>query len=461
MESFNPQTLQSFTAAFIYARNSREERIELWDKIKELTQSSTLKDSPWILLGDFNQVLSSSEVFSLSPYYLCQQGMHEFSDCLEESGLFDLAFRGCHFTWYNKSNNYSKARKIDRALVNEAWVDQYQDSYAFFDIHGSSDHSPCLIILANQLSPRRSRFIYFNMFSTHPDYKRLIKEAWNAPISSTSPMSSLYQRLRSAKVCCKSNKNIFSNIQLRTSEARSVLDRLQMRVLTDPSAQLFQDEMEARNSWMFYAAAEESFLYQKSRVKWLAVGDLNTGVFHKAVKANLSKKVIHYLLDSLGRKVFDSITLKAMASEFYQSLLGSANDSITPFSVAQIKDIHPFQCSRTLAVQLSALPTKAEIKDTVFALPKNKAPGPDGFFVEFFVSSWDLVGYDLVKAVRDFFVNPMLSRQVNSTVIALLPKVTGAANLSEFRHISLCNTVYKVIAKILGARLKRLTPLVV
>lgn len=67
----------------------------------------------------------------------------------------------------------------------------------------------------------------------------------------------------------------------------------------------------------------------------------------------------------------------------------------------------------------------------------------------------------MVTAVKDFFVNPGLSRQVNSTVIALLPKVVGAANLSEFWPISLCNTIYKVIAKIIGARLKRLTPHVV
>lgn len=212
---------------------------------------------------------------------------------------------------------------------------------------------------------------------------------------------------------------------------------------------------------MFYAAAEESFLHQKSRVKWLSVGDLNTGVFHKAVRANLSRNVIHYLLDVADIKIFDSVTLKNMTSQFYESLLGSENSEINPLSVDQIKDIHPFRCPQALATQLVAIPTDLEIRDIVFALPKNKAPGPDGVSVEFFVTSWDLVGSDLVAAVKYFFVTPELSRQVNSTVIALLPKVTGAANLSEFRPISLCNTVYKVISKIIGARLKRLTPLVV
>lgn len=63
--------------------------------------------------------------------------------------------------------------------------------------------------------------------------------------------------------------------------------------------------------------------------------------------------------------------------------------------------------------------------------------------------------------MKDFFINPSLSRQTNATVIALLPKIPGAASLPEFRPISLCNTVYKVISKIIGARLKLITPLAV
>lgn len=191
------------------------------------------------------------------------------------------------------------------------------------------------------------------------------------------------------------------------------------------------------------------------------VGDLNTGVFHKAVRANLSKNVIHFLLDELHRRIYDSSALKSMVLDYYLSLLETANQDISPFTVEQIQDIHPFRCSSDLSAQLSAMPSDEEIRKTIFALPKSKAPGPDGFSVEFFLSSWDLVGADLINAVKDFFVNPILSRQVNSTVISLLHKVPGAAKLSEFRPISLCNIVYKIISKMIGSRLKLITPLAV
>ncbi|KAL0873789.1 hypothetical protein Bca101_023494 [Brassica carinata] len=359
---FNPQTVQSFTAAFVYARNRREERVELWNKIKEFSRARNFQHSPWILLGDYNQVLSADEVFSSTPYTLCQQGVQDFSDCIEESIIFDLAFRGCHHTWYNKSVTNPKSRKIDRALVNEAWLDSFPNSYAFFDSPGSSDHTPCIIYLANQLSPRKCRFIYYDMFSMHPDFKQALGDAWRAPIVPSSPMSSLYQRLRSAKGCCKTlNRNSFSNIQARAKEAKQALDQVQMRALTDPSTLFFQEESEARKSWIFYAAAEESFLHQKSRVRWLSVGDMNTGVFHKAVRANLSRNVIHYLLDSEGRKIFDSATLKSMTSQFYELLLGSENSSITPYSVDQLREIHP-----TMATVSQA------ISDGSWALPRGR-----------------------------------------------------------------------------------------
>lgn len=45
------------------------------------------------------------------------------------------------------------------------------------------------------------------------------------------------------------------------------------------------------------------------------------------------------------------------------------------------------------------MPTPEEIAATVFAMPRNKARGPDGFTVEFFITSWPLVGPDLISGV--------------------------------------------------------------
>lgn len=81
-----------------------------------------LQQSPCILLGDYNKVLSSNEVYSISPPAVCYQDLQEFSGCLEECGIFYLAFRGCQFTWSNKSVTNLKAWKIEPWSMKLGWI---------------------------------------------------------------------------------------------------------------------------------------------------------------------------------------------------------------------------------------------------------------------------------------------------------------------------------------------------
>lgn len=200
---------------------------------------------------------------------------------------------------------------------------------------------------------------------------------------------------------------------------------------------------------------------QKSRIRWLAEGDLNTRFFFSSVIAHLSRNIIYFLLDGQNQRISDQFLMKSMTLNFYKSLLGTHSIGVTPYSVEEIQELHPYRCAPDLINTLSAIPSDTEIKAAVFSLPRNKAPGPDGFTVDFFISSWDLVGQDLIKAVRHFFNTSDMLRQVNATVITLIPKFPGASSLKDFRPISLCNTVYKVISRLLSARLKLLAPLAI
>ena len=85
-----------------------------------------------------------------------------------------------------------------------------------------------------------------------------------------------------------------------------------------------------------------------------------------------------------------------------------------------------------------------------------KAPGPDdmpGLFLKFF---WHIVRNQLILTVQSFFRDGWLLKEMNETFITLIPKVQGAHNFGHFRPISLCNFCYKVISRILVARLRPL-----
>lgn len=54
---------------------------------------------------------------------------------------------------------------------------------------------------------------------------------------------------------------------------------------------------------------------------------------------------------------------------------------------------------------LIALVTVDEVRDALFAIDNDKAPGPDGYGSFFFKATWDTTGFDLFRAVDGFFCN--------------------------------------------------------
>ena len=102
---------------------------------------------------------------------------------------------------------------------------------------------------------------------------------------------------------------------------------------------------------------------------------------------------------------------------------------------------------------LSAPIAISEIKAALWAIGDEKSPGPDGFGARFFKASWDVTGPELCSAVKEFFTSGRLLKQLNHTIIAPIPKVDTPTAVSQFRPISCCNVVYKVISKVMAIRL--------
>ncbi|KAM6583865.1 hypothetical protein CsatB_010867 [Cannabis sativa] len=107
-------------------------------------------------------------------------------------------------------------------------------------------------------------------------------------------------------------------------------------------------------------------------------------------------------------------------------------------------------------ISFAECPTFQEVREVVFELHPLKAPGPDGLSGCFYRRYWDIVGKDVCSAVREFFQSGRLNPKLNYSFTFLIPKVENSTKMEQFRPISLCNFVYKIIAKILSNRLRPL-----
>lgn len=140
---------------------------------------------------------------------------------------------------------------------------------------------------------------------------------------------------------------------------------------------------------------------------------------------------------------------------YYEDLLGTT----TP--VHQV-DPTVFQIGATVPPDsldmLTAPVTEQEIRAVMFSIGTDRAPGPDGYSAGFFRHSWETVGGDVSAAVKEFFESGRLLRQLNHTVLTLLPKSANASSVSEYRPIACRNVIYKVISKILAARMSKTLP---
>ena len=96
-------------------------------------------NGPWIICGDFNEVLSQHE--HIGPRDCSEQQMAAFRECLRDCKLRDLGFSGHKFTWCNRQDPNSLVKvRLDRAMVNSAFTDCFDGCYVENIVATSSDH---------------------------------------------------------------------------------------------------------------------------------------------------------------------------------------------------------------------------------------------------------------------------------------------------------------------------------
>jgi hypothetical protein len=156
-------------------------RVHSWALLQRLHH---MQDLPWIVLGDFKEILSLDEQWGRHQRSLPR--MAAFRDALLDCSLQDLGYHGPHFSWFNRRGNHALVRvRLDRGVVNPAWLALFPLVQVHHVVIASSDH----VGVSFDLTPaaggvpyrgRRRRFRFDKNWIREVGCEDKIKEAWNS-----------------------------------------------------------------------------------------------------------------------------------------------------------------------------------------------------------------------------------------------------------------------------------------
>lgn len=202
---------------------------------------------------------------------------------------------------------------------------------------------------------------------------------------------------------------------------------------------------------------EELKWRQRAKRNWFASGDRNTQFFHAWANQRRRSNFIGSITDSAGHTWSTTEAIGEAFKGYFQELFTTEGVE----GLEECAEAITARVSPKLNEMLAADFCVDEVDQSLAQMHPLKSPGPDGFEACFFQHHWEIIGDKVGVVVLNFLNGGSLDPSVNKTFIALIPKSHNASLVSEYRPISLCNVVYKLIAKTLANRLKLVLPSII
>ncbi|GKA63263.1 hypothetical protein Tco_0762869 [Tanacetum coccineum] len=335
-------------------------------------------------------------------------------------------------------------------MGNEAFIDKFSDAYAVFHPYLISDHSPNILVTPKIVQAKKKSFKFVNLVADKEEFLPTMSKKWCEEYVGCQ-MFKTVKKLRSLKRYLKNlawkNGNIFENVQKLKEQLKDV----QVRIDNEPhNKELRFEEASVIEEYVAARKDEEKLIYQKAKVKWLSEGDRNNAFFHRVFKSRSHRSKISNISEDLGN-IFIGDDIAPQFMKHFERFLGCEDHVRDPSNMSAL-------FKRKLSMEEAALmikdDTDKEIKDAMFQIDGNKAPGPDGYTSSFFKKAWNIVGRDVCCAVKEFFSTGKMQKEINSTLISLVPKIQTPSKVADFRLIACCNVIYKCISKIITDRIK-------
>lgn len=260
-------------------------------------------------------------------------------------------------------------------------------------VRSGSDHNPLQISLTNTyFKPFRFEYFWyespelpslvtraFDLHVSHPDASP--PEVFTSKLSTLQSLLSLWNWTRFGHI----ETNIREiEAKIKMSEDATSSSPLELRSLYNQHKVLLRQlnikwSSKARQMWLNYSK-----------------GDSNTRYFHRLTAIRRRTNLITSLVSPSGEVMEDADSIAQAFTNFYQDLWAPSN------SYQNEGNWHnswlPFLCYADIQ-DLSDIPSNLEILKAVQGLPNGKAPGPDGYQMEFYRNTWNITGSYVCSAM--------------------------------------------------------------
>ncbi|XP_050242023.1 uncharacterized protein LOC126690976 [Quercus robur] len=364
---------------------------------------------PWVIAGDFNEPLIDEDKFGGRGVNINRS--LAFKDCFDRCSMVDMGFSGPRYTWSNKRDiSYLILERIDRFFMNLDWCVIYPNARVTHLPRCHSDHCPVLMEASPVSTVKLIRPFRFQEFwLSDISFPNIVSKAWNGNRDLSESIDCF------SKEASVWNRNHFGNIHLRKRRILARIYGTQKVLSNNPSSSLICLEKQLLSELETILDQERDLWLLKSRLNWMIQGDRNTSFYH---------------VSTLARRKRNHIAAVKDEREWHVKLSEEVKQSI------------------------DVMVSTEEIKEALWFMKPYKAPGPDGLHAGFYQRFWLIVGESVRKEVEKVFTTRKVPEYLNNTHIVLIPKIQGPETIGNYRPISLCNSVYKIITKILVARIR-------
>jgi hypothetical protein len=279
--------------------------------------------SPFLVIGDFNEIANSSEKVGGNPKSF--QSMQNFNSFINQNHLLDLGYTGSPYTWMNKQGDSLIQERLDRALSSTSWVSIKPNHLIIHHWMTGSDHA--LIILntdtnISQTASKTKRFSYNKNWSSYQACHNAITEAWAIPHQGTKCFK-LYKKIEQTRLA------ILSWLKTNKPNAAKRIEEITIKLNFQYQQNQYDSQLinNLESLLQKYYKEESDYWRLKSRATWLEKADLNTKYFHAVTSNRHQKNKITHLTNINGGPVFGQADIESLTIDHFQDLYTSQGSS--------------------------------------------------------------------------------------------------------------------------------------